>query len=336
MFCRLWNSKQRSQIKSIKIDVGSRAICYSPDGNFIAVGFGSDRKTKGKLPAKEGAFVILKSNDLKIVHEGKDSNNFIRVVKYSPDMKTFAVGSDDTFIYLYDVKDQYTKRVVLKCHAAPIYSIDFSIESSYLMTVDSTKRICYSDNSNGIHIPTASLLRDEKWSTLTSPVSWSVKGFWLSQPKGSEITTAQKSWGGSLIAVGNSAGNIFMAHNPCPYRSGFLKCSGHAGKISQIIWTAGDVGLVSTGLDDHTILQWRCVFDNSRESGDEGGNSCDDSEIDIDTGHQPKLNEVFLNPTKERDPIKWLTMIAPPSTLIKDNESPLTTDLSIDVIYIFL
>lgn len=42
------------------------------------------------------------------------------------------------------------------------------------------------------------------------------------------------------------------------------------------------------GARDHTVLQWRCVFDNARESGDEAGavNLAEDSEIELDGGHE--------------------------------------------------
>jgi len=92
-----------------------------------------------------------------------------------------------------------------------------------------------------------------------------VKGFWVSQPKGAEPVATQKSWGGSLLAAGNSAGNVYLAHNPCPDRAGFLKCSGHAGAVNHLAWVAGDTYLLSCGSNDHMVLQWKCVFENTRE-----------------------------------------------------------------------
>ena len=162
-------------MKSLKLDTGARAVCYSPDGSLIVVGFGSGHRTKGKLSPKEGSFVVLRSGDLKIVHEGKDASGFITVMKYSPDMRVLAVGSDDCFVYLYDVKELYARRVTIKCHSASVSSIDFSSNSAYLMTADVAKRVCYSDVSNGILIPSSSSLRDEKWATATTPFVWPVK-----------------------------------------------------------------------------------------------------------------------------------------------------------------
>ena len=162
-------------MKSLKLDTGSRAVCYSPDGSLIVVGFGSGHRSKGKLSPKEGSFVVLRSGDLKVVHEGKDASGFITVVKYSPDMRVLAIGSDDCYVYLYDVKELYARRVTIKCHSASISSLDFTSNGAYLMSADVTKRVCYSDVSNGILIPSSSSLRDEKWATASTPYVWPVK-----------------------------------------------------------------------------------------------------------------------------------------------------------------
>lgn len=88
--------------------------------------------------------MVLKTSDWKIVYEGKDSNNYIRVIKYSPDYKLLAVGSEDNCIYVYNAKDQYTKRATIRCHHAPVCSLDFNTESNYLCSSDVSKRFCFS------------------------------------------------------------------------------------------------------------------------------------------------------------------------------------------------
>jgi WD40 repeat protein len=133
--------------------------------------------------------------------------------------------------------------------------------------------------------------------------------------------------------MGNTAGSIYIAHSPCPERAGFLKCSGHAGPISQLSWMAGDATLISTGLCDHTILQWKCVFDTTRESGDECGKSGDDSEIDIDNGHQLTgldTGDVFLLPKKTDEPNTWHSMITPPSNLADEDMSAISASFDLE------
>lgn len=370
----MWDARNFKLVKSIKVDIGSRAITYSPDGKFLAVGFGAGKTIKGKPHIKEGAFVVLRSNDLKVVHEGKDSTGAIRVIKYSPDGKTLAVGSEDNNVYLYSVKDQYTRRSTLRFHQAPIAFIDFSSEGSYIMSVDATKRIRFGECTTGMIIPSPESLRDEKWATMSSPVGWSVQGFWFTQPEAIEPCVSQRSWGGLLLASGNTAGSLYVAHNPYPKKSGFVKGFAHAGPVSQIAWLAGDGGIITIGSKDHSIMQWKCVYDNTREviAGTEevGTNSSnnnisngtagvDDSDIEEDGGYPKRSVKLTSNqpaPTthaasseykqtadNEVAPIAdtnaergvWQTMICPPSNAVPENSAAPDHNFEIDVCSLF-
>jgi hypothetical protein len=346
------------------MDTASRAIAYSPDGKLIAVGFGSGKRVKGKLAPKEGAFCVMRSADLKIVHEAKDSNSAIRVVKFSPDMKVLVVGSDDNNIYTYNVKDEFSKKATIKCHQAPVLFVDFSSESNYIVSADASKTIYFTEVNSGVTIPTPEALRDEKWVTASSPYLWAVKGMWQSMPPGAAPCATQKSWGGLLVAGGSTCGSVTVAHNPYPSRAGFVQATGHAGSISALAWVAGDGSLLSVGAKDHALLQWKCVFDASRESGDEGGRSCEDSEIEIDGGHEltgtalrvsgqpgsygpsafkkrsaggehaaPGLTIADIKATtaEEKAASNWYTMICAPSNLKDDDQSAPTTRCTLDV-----
>lgn len=320
---RLWDTNACTQLRCIRMDSPSRTIAYSPDGRLVAVGFGaSGRKNRSKSSSKDGAFVVLGANDLKMVHEGKDSNEAIKFVKFSNDSKILAVGSEDSKIYLYNVRDHFSRRCTINCHRAPVVSADFSNDNSFLMSIDITKRICYSETTSGAHIPSPSALRDQKWATWSSPVGWPVKGLWSIQPTGSEPCSVQRSWGGMLLACGNTDGRIFLVHNPCPDISGFVGDNGHAGPVSQIAWIAGDTSIISIGAKDHSICQWRLIYDNNRESGDEGGISCDDSEIERDGGNDQLFSRVShdeksLSLTGAQQQA-WMSNVAPPTHVQDD------------------
>ena len=79
---RVWDSKTFHLIKTVRMDTASRAIAYSPNGKYVAVGFGFGKRSKGRAAAKEGSFAVLTASDMKIAHEGKDSLEPIRVVKF--------------------------------------------------------------------------------------------------------------------------------------------------------------------------------------------------------------------------------------------------------------
>lgn len=353
-FCfdfRLWDCRNYTQKRVLKMDTASRAVAYSPDGKLIAVGFGSGKRVKGKLAPKEGAFVIMRAADMKVVHEGKDSNSAIRVVKFSPDFKTLAVASDDNNIYTYNVKDEYSRRSTIKCHQSPVLFVDFSAESNYIVSVDSSRTVCYTEANTGVTIPTPEALRDEKWVTATNPYMWAVKGLWTSQPPGVVPVTVQKSWGGLLLAGGSNAGSLTVAHNPYPHKAGFVQCSGHAGRISSLAWVAGDGAILSIGTKDHTLMQWKCLYDNSRESGDEGARSCEDSEMEIDGGHEltrTALRVSGINASlvphdsstapaaehkvsEEKHLSNWYSMVCAPSNIRDDDQALPSVKIDMDV-----
>jgi len=256
---------------------------------------------------------------MKIVHEGKDSNEPIRVVKFSPDASILAIGSEDSCIYTYNAKDFFSKRNTISVHKAPVLYLDFTADGRYLMSVDSTKRISYSEVSSGMHIPSPATLREEKWATWSAPVGWPVQGLWICQPMGVEPTSMQRSWGGMLIAAGSTAGRLAVAHNPCQARAGFVGSAGHSGPISQVAWLAGDGTIITIGTKDHCVLQWKCIFDTTRESGDEGGLSCEDSEVDRDAGHEVKESDIVRTTDNFGKVQQWSTSIAPPSDPVDDD-----------------
>jgi len=56
---RVWDAKNFYVKQTVRVDTASRAICYSPDGKYIAIGFGFGKRVKGKGALKEGAYTIL-------------------------------------------------------------------------------------------------------------------------------------------------------------------------------------------------------------------------------------------------------------------------------------
>lgn len=55
----------------VYLDTPARCVCFSPDGNVLAVGLGLEGGEGGLR--KDGAFVILDAGNLTILHEARDS-----------------------------------------------------------------------------------------------------------------------------------------------------------------------------------------------------------------------------------------------------------------------
>ena len=78
-------------------------MSWSPDGTLLGVGFGG-RVGGAEIRQKDGAHAILRADTLETVHQGRDSKQWIQEVKFNADGTTFAVGSHDNIIYLYDAR----------------------------------------------------------------------------------------------------------------------------------------------------------------------------------------------------------------------------------------
>jgi len=87
-------------IKSIDLKSKSRAVAYSHDGTKIAVGIGASSSRGDKKDPKEGSFRIYNAEDLSILHEARDSKQYISDIKWSPDGKSLIIGSHDNSIYM--------------------------------------------------------------------------------------------------------------------------------------------------------------------------------------------------------------------------------------------
>ena len=61
-----------------------------------------------------------------------DSHDWIEVLEYSPAEKYLAVGSHDSNIYIYDVRDQYKLVTTITRHHSYITAIDWSTNEGYL------------------------------------------------------------------------------------------------------------------------------------------------------------------------------------------------------------
>jgi WD40 repeat protein len=334
---RIWEAKKCTLLRTVVLECASQAVAYSPDGRFIAIGLGNSNheKEKTRSTAKTGAggFIILCTKKYAIVHQARDSKEAIRTMKFSPDSKFLAMGSFDAQIYTYSVEDNFVKKVFISgVHMAPVVNLDYSVTGEYILSVDSTRRMVFTEASTGAHIASAAVLRDEKWSTWSSPVGWSIQGLWLSQPKGCDPCSAQRSFNGQLLATGNTGGKIYLSNYPCQSQAGFASSGGHAGPVSRICWLPGDSSLISIGQKDYSIFQWKVQYADTRESGDEGGlsvNECSAAENEIGFECQNTNEEQF----ESMELTSKYSVICPPSNPKVADDSPPNLDTRLEYVH---
>jgi microtubule-associated protein-like 6 len=322
-----------------ELDTPARALCFSPDGQSIAVGVGDGSRARKKGFKKDGTILILSSSDFKVLFETKDNTEWIRVVKYSPNGKILIVGGNDAKVVLYNVEDGYSRRALFTACASPITSIDFTVDSMYFQVSDASQNIVYGEVNGGVQIPNAATLKDAKWATWTSEVGWHVQGAWFNQPDRSRITKLNRNHTGNYFLSGDQCGRLnlfrFPSPQPCPYQTYF----GHGSFITSIAWSSEDDRVISISAEDYTIYQWRVVptlSAHGEERGDMGGDSGEDSELEVDGGFgffDPSLDTEPQDEWKEGDVRPWTQAIVPPSEF--NDEDTGKPKLSVELEYIY-
>lgn len=160
----------------------------------------------------------------------RDSRHWLSDVKYSPDGKSFALGSMDHKIYVYN-RDTYRLRGTCDRHNSYIKSFDYSMDSMYIQSDAGDYEHLYFEAEDGEYFSAGSQLKDIKWSDWTCTFGWPVNGTWpyfadIEKGIAAEPTcvhrhvtsTGPASAVGTavgLLAVGDQAGAVTLRTSPC-------------------------------------------------------------------------------------------------------------------------
>ena len=240
------------------VDLGgmARAVCYSPDGKLIAVGFGG---SVGRGRQKnDGEFAIYNANDLQQIHKAKDSKEWIQDLKFSPDGNTLAVGSHDNNVYFYDKKKSWKLRSKFNKHSSFITHLDFSADSQFLRTNCGAYEMLFSDVFTGNQIKSASSLRNTEWDSWSCILGWPVQGIWSGSQNGSDINACVRSNAGQVLVTGGDDGLVKMYQYPCVNKkAGCEDYEGHSSHVTNVRWSLYDEYCLTVGGGDRCIFQWK-------------------------------------------------------------------------------
>mmetsp|Transcript_11841 Transcript_11841/g.21676 ORF Transcript_11841/g.21676 Transcript_11841/m.21676 type:complete len:2327 (-) Transcript_11841:669-7649(-) len=271
---RIWDIQSRKLLRSHKLDTMARTCVYSPCGSKIAIGLGA-RTARGRQK-KDGAYLILNEKDLMMVHEGRNSKQWITDIKYSGDGATLALGSYDNSLYLYDVGGGYSVKGVFDGHNSFITHVDISVDGQYVHTNCGAHEIKYCDANSGTHIPAVSTLKDVQWDTWTCALGWPVKG--VHNPGAStEIVSLHRSNNKNLVLTGDELGRLDLRRYPCiSYSAGKKTYRGHTGAIQNCRFAYNDTYAITVGGEDRCVMQWKLEYaeeDVAIQAGDSGRDS---------------------------------------------------------------
>ncbi|KAH9157942.1 hypothetical protein AeRB84_000261 [Aphanomyces euteiches] len=267
---RIWDLYRHRCLLKFSLETASRAVAYSPEGAYAAVGLGGNpRKNRHK---KDGTLLIYEEklvegvSSLEVLHETRDTKQPISVIKYSPDGVSLVVGAQDNSIYIYDVPNEYTKRATFTKHKSFVTHLDISSDSQYLRSNCGGYELLFADLTTGSHVASATALKNQAWHTCQTIFNWYNQGAWPAAATKTTIT-ASTSNSTSLI-VGDSQGCIKLFRFPC-VRGGlpFRAYTGHVGPVHCVAFSQNGSHLLSVGLSDHGLIQWKVsqIFSSEKD-----------------------------------------------------------------------
>lgn len=271
---RIWNLERHSMNTMIELTDVASSVCYSPNAQLIAVGLGGAVRGEGRMPREhEGELVVVSylQGTLRIVFGSKDAAGVLNTFVFSPDGAELYAGSEDGKIYVYDVLDDFKKLHELSHHTTGVRGLDISEDGRYLCSVGADNVLAVWDVNLYTILPDAKkndFLANAGWLTRTIPVGVDTVGVHQPHIAMNFVTSLHRSSDKKLVATSDCAGGVSLFSYPCrkpgaPYKEFF----GHSpGGVAIARFTCRDDFLVSAGVDDKCLFQWRI----NKTTGEQG------------------------------------------------------------------
>uniref|UniRef100_K3X439 EML-like second beta-propeller domain-containing protein n=1 Tax=Globisporangium ultimum (strain ATCC 200006 / CBS 805.95 / DAOM BR144) TaxID=431595 RepID=K3X439_GLOUD len=173
-----------------------RAACmdFQPFGDELAIGMTNGELAiigyhELKLMVKKTIKPHAGSSSTVELHSGVFSGQggpgggtSISQLKYCPKGNFLAVGAKDTFVYLYDIGNNYKRMHVCEGHSSAITQLTWSAEGDLLQSNASDGELLYwsisHSKTNTKQITDAFLVRDAQWVKWTCAFGWPTPGIW--------------------------------------------------------------------------------------------------------------------------------------------------------------
>eukprot|EP00602_Paraphysomonas_sp_CaronLab_P006133 CAMPEP_0185021562 /NCGR_PEP_ID=MMETSP1103-20130426/4257_1 /TAXON_ID=36769 /ORGANISM="Paraphysomonas bandaiensis, Strain Caron Lab Isolate" /LENGTH=2261 /DNA_ID=CAMNT_0027553167 /DNA_START=29 /DNA_END=6811 /DNA_ORIENTATION=- len=345
---RVFDCVLHKQVKVSLFDTMAKSVAYSPDGQLVFVGLGSG--IPGKEERKEGAHVVLKEEDLTIVHEARDTKGQLSDIKIAPTGDTVAMASLDGAIYVYNTGD-YAAKAKCRGHTGKVIHVDYSVDGQFIRTNCTAGDLLFWDADKGQQ-QAPKLMRDVVWDTDTCVYSYNTQSIWGPYADGVYNNAVCKSNAGDMLVAVDNCGRLRVLGNPCiSEQPNFLQARGHAADIQCIRFTIDDSYIISTGGTDGCIFQWRVVLPETQDTKEMKRDDTVDSDqyhtefkyegtlLDRSDNAENVLNDRLLSlclleegEEDANDMLPWhRTIVAPSSAPVEDNSEP-ADDLELESI----
>ncbi|XP_067091821.1 echinoderm microtubule-associated protein-like 6 [Osmerus mordax] len=247
---RIWDLADKKLLNKVSLGHPAKCASYSPDGEMVSVGM------------KNGEFIILLTNSLKMWGKKRDRSAAIQDIRFSPDKRLLAVGSVESTVDLYDLTLGPSLNRVGYCMDIPSFVIqmDFSADSKFIeVSTGSYKRQVH-------EIPSGKIVTDQSvidritWATWTSILGDEVLGIWPRNADKADVNCACVSHAGLNVATGDDFGLVKLFDFPCTEKfAKHKRYFGHSAHVTNIRFSYDDKYVISTGGDDCSVFVWKCL-----------------------------------------------------------------------------
>jgi WD40 repeat protein len=139
------------------------------------VGIGGESSSR----MKDGAFMVLHSGSLEVIHEDRKSKRWIRDVRFSPNSQLLAIASDDGRIFIHETsKFELAATCVSSGSGSSITHIDFSDDGLILQATTVDEELLFFNTTDGSQILQSTSVRDVDWHTHSCVFGWNLQGLY--------------------------------------------------------------------------------------------------------------------------------------------------------------
>ncbi|XP_048843980.1 echinoderm microtubule-associated protein-like 4 isoform X1 [Brienomyrus brachyistius] len=248
----LWNAEDHCPEWSRVLEEPGHCADFHPGGAVVAIG------------SHLGKWYVLDAETRDLVAIHTDGSEQLSVIRYSTDGTLLAVGSHDTFIYLYTVSEngrRYSRYGKCTGHSSYITHLDWSLDNNFIMSNSGDYEILYWDIPNCCRlIRNRSECKDVDWATYTCVLGFQVFGVWPEGSDGTDINALARSHSRRLIALADDFCKVHLFRYPCSRpKAPSHKYSAHSSHVTNVSFLCNDSHLLSTGGKDTSVMQWRLM-----------------------------------------------------------------------------
>lgn len=229
-------------------EAGVQSACYTPGGEAVVTGLAN------------GEWKVVDASSQEVIFEGKDGDEPIQVVRFSPDGALLAVGSRDNNVYLYEVADEFkefSQRGDCSGHSSFIRSLDFSSDGTFLRTNSGDYELLFWRTEDCSQETDSAELKDTEWATRTCLLCFENFGIWPEGVDGTDLNAVTGAHAKPLVVTADDFGKVKLFSAGCHFAYAANKpFPGHSSHVTAVAFTHDDSTVLSVGGNDCSVLQW--------------------------------------------------------------------------------